>query len=155
MKTNRRDALSLATAAACGRCYDGQVSVPDETARGWFADPVVRTRAMAIEDYRRKRQQISLFLLPAWPKVVYEGGTTAQRATINLRLAGRTRASSMLPPNRFAFQEMLNADASYGAVERDRWQVGPTLRSWKSCCLSWMMAPKVAAIPGHAWRRFS
>jgi transposase len=59
VKTNRRGALSLARLLRAAELT--AVWVPDETHEA--VRDLVRTRAMAIEDYRRKRQHISSFLL--------------------------------------------------------------------------------------------
>ena len=58
MKTNRRDAESLARLLRAGELTS--VWVPDETHEA--VRDLVRTRAMAVEDYRRKRQHLSAFL---------------------------------------------------------------------------------------------
>src|SRR6202008_4601800 len=59
VKTNRRDAQSLARLLRAGELT--AVWVPDETHEA--VRDLVRTRALAIEDYRRKRQHVSAFLL--------------------------------------------------------------------------------------------
>ena len=59
IKTNRRDAKSLARLLRAGELT--AVWVPDETHEA--VRDLVRTRAMAIEDYRRKRQHVTSFLL--------------------------------------------------------------------------------------------
>jgi transposase len=59
VKTNRRDAESLARLLRAGELTS--VWVPDETHEA--VRDLVRTRAMAVEDYRRKRQHLSAFLL--------------------------------------------------------------------------------------------
>ena len=59
VKTNRRDAQSLARLLRAGELT--AVWVPDETHEA--VRDLVRTRAMAVEDYRRKRQHVSAFLL--------------------------------------------------------------------------------------------
>jgi transposase len=59
VKTNRRDAQTLARLLRAGELT--AVWVPDETHEA--VRDLVRTRAMAIEDYRRKRQHVSSFLL--------------------------------------------------------------------------------------------
>jgi len=139
VKTNRRDALSLARLLRAAELT--AVWVPDETHEA--VRDLVRTRAMAIEDYRRKRQQISLFLLRHGR--VYEGGTTWQGRHLRW-LDGQ---SFVHAAQRFAFQEMLNAMRA--AVERiDRLdaalvEIVPSLDDGTCGC----------GIPGHAWRRFS
>jgi len=59
VKTNRRDALCLARLLRAAELT--AVWVPDETHEA--VRDLVRTRAMAVEDYRRHRQHISSFLL--------------------------------------------------------------------------------------------
>jgi transposase len=59
VKTNRRDALSLSRLLRAGELT--AVWVPDETHEA--VRDLVRTRAMAVEDYRRKRQHVTSFLL--------------------------------------------------------------------------------------------
>src|SRR3954467_10029644 len=59
VKTNRRDSLSLARLLRAAELT--AVWVPDETHEA--VRDLVRTRAMAVEDYRRKRQHLSAFLL--------------------------------------------------------------------------------------------
>jgi transposase len=59
VKTNRRDALSLARLLRAGELT--AVWVRDETHEA--IRDLVRTRAMAVEDYRRKRQHVTAFLL--------------------------------------------------------------------------------------------
>jgi transposase len=54
VKTNRRDAQSLARLLRAGELT--AVWVPDETHEA--VRDLVRTRAMAVEDYRRKRQRV-------------------------------------------------------------------------------------------------
>ena len=59
VKTTRRDAQTLARPLRAGELT--AVWVPDETHEA--VRDLVRTRAMAIEDYRRRRQHVSSFLL--------------------------------------------------------------------------------------------
>jgi transposase len=59
VKTNRRDAQTLARLLRAGELT--AVWVPDETDEA--VRDLVRTRAMAIEDYRRKRQHTTSFPL--------------------------------------------------------------------------------------------
>ena len=59
VKTNRRDAQSLARLLRAGELT--AVWVPDATHEA--VRDLVRTRAMAVEDYCRKRQHLSAFLL--------------------------------------------------------------------------------------------
>jgi hypothetical protein len=59
VKTNRRDAQTLACMHRAGEL--SAVWVPDDTHEA--VRDLVRTRAAAVEDYRRKRQQVGSFLL--------------------------------------------------------------------------------------------
>ncbi len=59
VKTNRRDAEGLAQLLRAGELT--AVWVPDETHEA--IRDLVRTKAIASEDYRRKRQHVSSFLL--------------------------------------------------------------------------------------------
>src|SRR3954465_2954565 len=59
VKTNRRDAQTLSRLLRAGELT--AVWVPDETHEA--VRDLVRTRAMAVEDYRRKRQHATSFLL--------------------------------------------------------------------------------------------
>ena len=70
VKTNRRDAQSLARLLRAGELTS--VWVPDETHEA--VRDLVRTRAMAVEDYRRKRQHLGAFLLRLGRG--YEGSST-------------------------------------------------------------------------------
>jgi transposase len=84
------------------------VWVPDETHEA--VRDLVRTRAMAIEDYRRKRQHVSSFLLRHGRS--YEGSPTWK----GLHLRWLDRQAFAHPAQRRAFQELLNAVRA--AVER-------------------------------------
>jgi transposase len=129
VKTNRRDALSLARLLRAAELT--AVWVPDETHEA--VRDLVRTRAMAVEDYRRKRQHISAFLLRHGR--VYEGGTTWKGRHLRW-LDGQNFAHAA---QRFAFQEMLNAMRA--AVERiDRLDAALV-----EIVPGWTMAPVVAA----------
>jgi transposase len=99
VKTNRRDAQSLARLLRAGELT--AVWVPDETHEA--VRDLVRTRAIAIEDYRRKRQHISSFLLRHGR--VYLSATTWKGRHLRW-LDGQNFAH---PAQRFAFQEMMNA----------------------------------------------
>src|SRR6201992_2148342 len=70
VKTNRRDALSLSRLLRAGELT--AVWVPDETHEA--VRDLVRTRAMAVEDCRRKRQHVTSFLLRHGRS--YEGKTS-------------------------------------------------------------------------------
>jgi transposase len=129
VKTNRRDAQTLARLLRAGELT--AVWVPDETHEA--VRDLVRTRAMAIEDYRRKRQHVSSFLLR-------HGRSYEDTATWKGRhLQWLDRQSFAHPAQRLAFQEMLNTVRSV-AERIDRLdaallEIVPT----------WTMAPVVAA----------
>ena len=115
------------------------VWVPDETHEA--VRDLVRTRAMAIEDYRRKRQHISSFLLRHGR--VYDGGTTWKGRHLRW-LDGQNFAHAA---QRFAFQEMLNAMRA--AVERIG-RLEPTL---VEIVPARTRAPAVAAFQAMGGRR--
>lgn len=98
VKTNRRDAQSLARLLRAGELT--AVWVPDETHEA--VRDLVRTRAVAVEDYRRKRQHVSSFLLRHGRN--YEGTATWK----GRHLQWLDRQSFAHPAQRLAFQEMLN-----------------------------------------------
>jgi transposase len=129
VKTNRRDAVSLARLLRAGELT--AVWVPDETHEA--VRDLVRTRAMAMEDHRRKRQHVTAFLLR-------HGRAYAGRATWrghHLRwLDGQTFAH---PAQRLAFQEMLNAVRA--AAER----VARLEAALVEVVPAWTMAPVVHA----------
>src|SRR3954454_6438256 len=106
VKTNRRDAQCLARLLRAGELT--AVWVPDETHEA--VRDLVRTRAMAVEDYRRKRQHVSAFLLRY-------GRAYSRKASWRGRhkrwLDGQNFGH---PAQRLAYQEMLNAVQS--TVER-------------------------------------
>jgi transposase len=129
VKTNRRDALSLARLLRAGELM--AVWVPDETHEA--VRDLVRTRAMAVEDYRRKRQHVTSFLLRHGRN--YEG-KTSWRGRHKRWLDGQ---SFIHPAQRLAFQEML--DAVQATVERiDRLEA-----ALLDIVPAWTMAPVVAA----------
>lgn len=129
VKTNRRDAQTLARLLRAGELT--AVWVPDETHEA--VRDLVRTRAMAIEDYRRKRQHVTAFLLRHGR--VYESKTTW--AGRHLRwLDGQSFAH---PAQRLAFQEMLNA------VRAARERIDRLDAALMEIVPSWTMAPVVAA----------
>jgi transposase len=130
MKTNRRDAESLARLLRAGELTS--VWVPDETHEA--VRDLVRTRAMAVEDYRRKRQHLSAFLLRL-------GRTYAGTASWKGRhLRWLDEQSFKHPAQRLAFQELLNAIRA--AAERiDRLD-----DALAEIVPSWTMAPVVAAL---------
>jgi transposase len=129
VKTNRRDAQSLARLLRAGELT--AVWVPDETHEA--VRDLVRTRAMAVEDYRRKRQHVSAFLLRHGRR--YDG-KASWRGRHKRWLDGQTFAH---PAQRLAYQEMLNAVQA--AVERlDRLEAALV-----ELVPDWTMAPVVAA----------
>ncbi|MGH8115180.1 MAG: IS110 family transposase, partial [Rhodanobacteraceae bacterium] len=99
VKTNRRDAQSLARLLRAGELT--AVWVPDETHEA--VRDLVRTRTMAVEDYRRKRQHVSSFLLRHGR--AYESAATWKGRHLRW-LDGQNFAH---PAQRLAYQEMLNA----------------------------------------------
>jgi transposase len=129
VKTNRRDAQSLARLLRAGELT--AVWVPDETHEA--VRDLVRTRAMAIEDYRRKRQHITSFLLRHGR--AYEGKASWKGRHLRW-LDGQMFAH---PAQRLAFQEMLNAVRA--AVER----IERLEAALVEIVPSWTMAPVVAA----------
>jgi transposase len=98
VKTNRRDALSLARLLRAGELT--AVWVPDETHEA--VRDLVRTRAIVVEDYRRKRQHVTSFLLRHGRS--YDG-KTSWRGRHKRWLDGQNFTH---PAQRLAFQEMLN-----------------------------------------------
>ena len=129
VKTNRRDAQSLARLLRAGELT--AVWVPDETHEA--VRDLVRTRAMAVEDYRRKRQHVTAFLLRHGRS--YDG-KTSWRGRHKRWLDGQNFAR---PAQRLAYQEMLNAVQS--SVERlDRLEAALI-----ELVPDWTMAPVVAA----------
>jgi transposase len=129
VKTNRRDALSLARLLRAGELT--AVWVPDETHEA--VRDLVRTRAIAVEDYRRKRQHVTSFLLRHGRS--YDG-KTSWRGRHKRWLDGQNFTH---PAQRLAFQEMLNAVQA--TVERmDRLEAALI-----EIVPQWTMAPVVSA----------
>src|SRR5919202_4540769 len=129
VKTNRRDAQSRARLLRAGELT--AVWVPDETHEA--VRDLVRTRAMTVEDYRRKRQHVSAFLLRHGRR--YDG-KASWRGRHKRWLDGQTFAH---PAQRLAYQEMLNAVQA--TVERlDRLEAALV-----ELVPDWTMAPVVAA----------
>ena len=87
VKTNRRDAQSLARLLRAGELT--AVWVPDEMHEA--VRDLVRTRAMAVEDYRRKRQHVTSFLLRHGRS--YDGKTSLAGAGIIRWLDGQNFCS--------------------------------------------------------------
>jgi transposase len=128
VKTNRRDAQSLARLLRAGELT--AVWVPDETHEA--VRDLVRTRAMAVEDYRRKRQHVTALLRHGRS---YDG-KTSWRGNHKRWLDGQNFAH---PAQRLAYQEMLNAVQA--TVERlDRLEAALI-----ELVPAWTMAPVVAA----------
>ena len=129
VKTNRRDAQSLARLLRASELT--AVWVPDETHEA--VRDLVRTRAIAVEDYRRKRQHVTSFLLRHGRS--YDG-KTSWRGLHKRWLDGQNFAH---PAQRLAYQEMLNAVQA--TVERlDRLEAALI-----EIIPSWTMAPVVRA----------
>lgn len=129
VKTNRRDAQGLARLLRAGELTS--VWVPDETHEA--VRDLVRTRAIAIEDYRRKRQHVTSFLLRHGR--AYEG-KTSWRGRHQRWLDGQQFPH---PAQRLAFQEMLNAIRA--TAERiDRLEAALI-----EIVPAWTMAPVVSA----------
>jgi transposase len=129
VKTNRRDAQTLARMHRAGELT--AVWVPDETHEA--VRDLVRTRAAAVEDYRRKRQQVSSFLLR-------HGRSFERRPTWKgQHLRWLNSQNFGHPAQRLAYQEMLNAVRA--AAERiDRLDA-----MLAEIIPAWTMAPVVAA----------
>ncbi len=126
VKTNRRDAQSLARLLRAGELT--AVWVPDETHEA--VRDLVRTRAMAVEDYRRKRQHVTAFLLRHGRS--YDG-KTSWRGNHKRWLDGQNFPH---PAQRLAYQEMLNAVRA--TVERmDRLEAALV-----ELVPAWTMAPR-------------
>jgi transposase len=129
VKTNRRDAQALARLLRAGELT--AVWVPDETHEA--VRDLVRTRAMAVEDYRRKRQHVTSFLLRHGR--AYE----AKASWKGRHLRWLDGQSFPHPAQRLAFQEMLNAvRATAERIERLEAALIETVPAWT-------MAPVVAA----------
>jgi transposase len=129
VKTNRRDAQSLARLLRAGELT--AVWVPDETHEA--VRDLVRTRAIAVEDYRRKRQHVTSFLMR-------HGRSYDGKASWRGRHKRWLDAQSFAhPAQRLAYQEMLNAVQT--TVERlDRLEAALI-----EIIPAWTMAPIVEA----------
>lgn len=129
IKTNRRDAQTLARLLRAGELT--AVWVPDEIHEA--VRDLVRTRAMSIEDYRRKRQHVTAFLLRHGRS--YEAKTSWRGRHIRWLNAQKFEH----PAQRLAYQEMLNAVSATAEritrLEAALVEIVPT----------WTMAPVVAA----------
>jgi transposase len=129
VKTNRRDAQCLARLLRAGELT--AVWVPDETHEA--VRDLVRTRAMAVEDYRRKRQHVSAFLLR------YGRAYSRKASWKGHHLRWLDTQNFAHPAQRLAFQEMLNAVRA--AAER----IGRLDAALIEVVPSWTMAPVVSA----------
>jgi transposase len=129
VKTNRRDAQSLARMHRAGELT--AVWVPDDTHEA--VRDLVRTRAAAVEDYRRKRQQISSFLLR-------HGRIFPNKTTWKGRhLRWLDSQNFAHPALRLAYQETLNAvRAAAERIDRLDAMIAEIIPAWT-------MAPVVAA----------
>jgi transposase len=130
VKTNRRDAVSLAKLLRAGELT--AVWVPDE--RHEAVRDLMRAREAAVEDLRRKRQQISAFLLRQGRH--YEGKTTWTKTHL------RWLASQALvhPEQRIAFEEMLLAMRQ---AEERIWRLEQAIRM---AVPDWSLAEVVTAL---------
>jgi transposase len=139
VKTNRRDAQTLSRLLRADELT--AVWVPDETHEA--VRDLVRTRAMAVEDYRRKRQHVTSFLLR-------HGRTFDGKASWRGRhlrwLDGQNFAH---PAQRFAYQELLNA-VRITADRIDRLEAALV-----EIVPNWTMAPVVAAFQAMRGVAFS
>jgi len=99
VKTNRRDALGLATQLRAGELT--AVWVPDQ--RHEAMRDLIRTRGSAVEDLRRKRQHISSFLLRLG--VHYTGKKTWTKTHMRWLMSQKLEHAQQ----RIAFEEMLLA----------------------------------------------
>jgi transposase len=129
VKTNRRDAQSLARLLRAGELT--AVWVPDETHEA--VRDLVRTRAIAVEDYRRKRQHVTSFLLRHGR--TYDGKASwcgRHKRWLDAQNFGH-------PAQRLAYQEMLNAvQTTVDRLDRLEAALIEIIPAWK-------MAPVVAA----------
>ena len=128
VKTNRRDAQGLARLHRAGELT--AVWVPDATHEA--VRDLVRTRAQAVEDCRRKRQQIAGFLLRNGR--AFDGRSTWKGGHVRWL----ERQNFEHPAQRLAFQEMMNTMRA--AVER----VARLDAMLAEVVPAWSMAPVVA-----------
>ncbi len=139
VKTNRRDAQTLSRLLRADELT--AVWVPDETHEA--VRDLVRTRAMAVEDYRRKRQHVTSFLLRHGRTF---DGKTSWRGRHLRWLDGQNFAH---PAQRFAYQELLNA-VRITADRIDRLEA-----ALAEIVPDWTMAPVVAAFQAMRGVAFS
>jgi transposase len=129
VKTNRRDAQTLARLLRAGELT--AVWVPDETHEA--VRDLVRARAVAVEDFRRKRQHVTSFLLR-------HGRSYERKASWRGKHQRWLNEQNFAhPAQRLAYQEMLNAVQA--TVERiDRLEAALI-----DVVPAWTMAPVVEA----------
>lgn len=139
VKTNRRDAQTLCRLLRADELT--AVWVPDETHEA--VRDLVRTRAMAVEDYRRKRQHVTSFLLRHGR--IFDGKTSWRGRHLRW-LDGQNFAH---PAQRFAYQELLNA-VRMTADRIDRLEA-----ALAEIVPNWTMAPVVAAFQAMRGVAFS
>jgi transposase len=139
VKTNRRDAQTLCRLLRANELT--AVWVPDETHEA--VRDLVRTRAMAVEDYRRKRQHVTSFLLRHGR--IFDGKTSWRGRHLRW-LDGQNFAH---PAQRFAYQELLNA-VRITADRIDRLEA-----ALAEIVPNWTMAPVVAAFQAMRGVAFS
>jgi len=129
VKTNRRDARTLARLHRAGELT--AVRVPDETHEA--VRDLVRTRTTTVEDYRRKRQRVSAFLLRQGR--IFDGKTSWK----GRHLRWLDSQNFAHPAQRLAYQEMLNGVPAT-AERLDRLDA-----MLLEIIPDWTMAPVVAA----------
>ena len=130
VKTNRRDALSLAKQLRGGDLT--AVWVPDRHHEAMR--DLVRARQAAVEDLRRKRQQVSSLLLRQG--LHYEGKTPWTKGHMTWLASQKLE----LPEQRIAFEEMLLAVRQ--AAER----IARLEQAIRAAVPDWSLAPVVTAL---------
>jgi transposase len=130
VKTNRRDALDLATQLRAGHLT--AVWVPDQ--RHEAMRDLTRTRWSAVQDLRRKRQHISSFLLRLG--LHYTGKKTWTKT----HMKWLTSLKLEYPEQRIAFEEMLLA-----AREAEQ-RIARLEEAIRTALPDWSLAPVVDAL---------
>jgi len=130
VKTNRRDAVSLARQLRAGELT--AVWVADE--RHEAMRELTRTRGAAVEDLRRKRQQISAFLLRHGRH--YAGKKSWTKAHMSWLLSQKLEH----PEERIAFEEMLLA------VRQAEERIVRLEEAIRAAVPDWSLAEVVAAL---------
>lgn len=130
VKTNRRDALGMVTQFRAGELT--AVWVPD--ARHEAVRDLTRARGAAVEDLRRKRQQVSSFLLRLG--VQYPGKKTWTKAHMSW-LAGQKLEHA---EQRIAFEEMLLA------VRQAQERIARLEEAIRAAVPDWSLAEEVDAL---------